>query len=439
MKTEERNSREAAAKKGKEAPTEELETQACRQMSETIEEQVRHQMRVLKQGAVNLIGEEELEEKVRRSILTGRPLTVKFGMDPSAPDLHLGHAVVLRKLKQLQDLGHTIVIVIGDFTAKIGDPTGKSKGRKAMSDGEVLVNAQTYQEQVFCILDREKTQVRYNGEWLELLQLNEVLQLASTVTVARMLERDDFQNRFRGGVPIGLHEFFYPLMQAYDSVALGADLELGGTDQTFNVLMGRTLQKERGQECQAALFMPILEGIDGAEKMSKSLGNYIGIHEDAKQMFTKVMQVPDKLILKYFELATDIQPEELDGIKEQLADGCNPKDMKLRLAREITLLYCGAEETAQAESFFREAFTQKGVPQEADCLQVVSESGNLYDCVRPLIQAGCVASGGALRRLIAQGGVQKNGARVESLEEPVRNGDVLKIGKRKFMQVEISE
>lgn len=425
------------AERNKEKPVQEM--RAAEEMTqEELEARVRHQMRVVKQGAAELIGEEELEEKIRRSLLAGKPLTVKFGMDPSAPDLHLGHAVALRKLKQLQDLGHTIVIVIGDFTAKIGDPTGKSKGRKAMSDREVLVNAQTYQEQVFHILDREKTQVRYNGEWLELLQLNEVLELASAVTVARMLERDDFQNRFQNGVPIGLHEFFYPLMQAYDSVALEADLELGGTDQTFNVLMGRALQRERGQACQAALFMPILEGTDGVEKMSKSLGNYIGIHEDAKQIFTKVMQVPDKLILKYFELATDIQPEELDKIREQLADGCNPRDMKLRLAREITCLYCGEEETDRAERFFREAFTKKGIPGEADRLQMVSESGTLYDCVRPLIQAGCVASGGALRRLIAQGGVQKNGVRVESLEEPVRNGDVLKVGRRRFLQVEIS-
>ena len=249
--------------------------------------QVRHQMRVIRQGAEELIGEPELEQKVARSISTGRPLIIKFGMDPSAPDIHLGHAVPLRKLKQMQDLGHTIVIVIGDFTAKIGDPTGKSKGRKAMTEQEVFLNAQTYQEQIFRILDREKTQVRFNGEWLELLNLNEVLQLASTVTVARMLERDDFQNRFRGGIPIGLHEFFYPLMQAYDSVELKADLELGGTDQTFNILMGRQLQRDRKQEPQAAMFMPLLEGIDGVEKMSKSLGNYIGISEDARTIDRK--------------------------------------------------------------------------------------------------------------------------------------------------------
>ncbi len=399
--------------------------------------QVRHQMRVIRQGAEELIGESELEQKVARSISTGRPLIIKFGMDPSAPDIHLGHAVPLRKLKQMQDLGHTIVIVIGDFTAKIGDPTGKSKGRKAMTEQEVFLNAQTYQEQIFRILDREKTQVRFNGEWLELLNLNEVLQLASTVTVARMLERDDFQNRFRGGIPIGLHEFFYPLMQAYDSVELKADLELGGTDQTFNILMGRQLQRDRKQEPQAAMFMPLLEGIDGVEKMSKSLGNYIGISEDARTMFTKVMQVPDALIVKYFELATDILPEDLDKIKEALADGCNPRDCKLVLAKTITSLYHSAEDTAEAENFFREAFTDRKVPDQAEILEAVLESGTLFDCVRPLVNAGIVESGAQFRRLIAQGGVQKNGVRVNQLEEPVQSGDVLKVGKRRFVQVKM--
>ena len=399
--------------------------------------QVRHQMRVIRQGAADLIGEEELEKKVAGSIRAGHPLTIKFGMDPSAPDLHLGHAAALRKLKHLQDLGHKIVIVIGDFTAAIGDPTGRSKGRRAMAAEEVLANAKTYQEQVFRILDREKTQVRYNGEWLSRLTMAKVLEMASVTTVARMLERDDFQNRFRNGVPIGLHEFFYPLLQAYDSVELQADLELGGTDQTFNILMGRTLQKERGQEPQAALFLPLLEGIDGKEKMSKSLGNYIGICEDARTMFTKVMQVPDKLIVKYFELATDILPEELDGIKERLADGCNPKDSKLLLARSITGLYHGEEETGDAERFFREAFTEKTVPEQADGLPVVMESGTLYDCIRPLVNAGIVSSGGQFRRLLAQGGVKKNGVPVSALEEPVQTGDVLKVGKRSFVRVEM--
>lgn len=403
---------------------------------EKMEELVRHSMRVIRQGAAELIGEEELEEKLRGSVLAGKPLTVKFGMDPSAPDLHLGHAVALRKLKQLQDLGHNIVVVIGDFTGRIGDPTGRSRGRKALTDREVLVNAQTYQEQLFHILDREKTQVRYNGEWLETLSLGEMLELASTVTVARMLERDDFQNRFRSNIPIGLHEFFYPLMQAYDSVVLEADLELGGTDQTFNILMGRNLQRERGQKCQAALFMPVLEGIDGVEKMSKSLGNYIGIHEDARAMFTKVMQVPDNLIVKYFELATDISPEELDRVKEQLADGGNPRDAKLLLARTITALYNGEEAARGAEKFFREAFTNRQIPEDADTLRIIMERGNLLDCIRPLVNGGYVASGAELRRLVTQGGVRRNGERVENMEEKIQTGDVLQIGKRRFVRIE---
>ena len=403
--------------------------------NETIEQQVNHQMRIIKQGAVNLVGEEELEAKLKNSIFTGKPLTVKFGMDPSAPDIHIGHAVVLRKLKQLQDMGHTIVIIIGDFTAKIGDPTGRSKGRKAMTEQEVLVNAQTYQEQIFHILNREKTQVCYNGEWLELLQLDEVLKLASTITVARMLERNDFENRFRNNVPIGLHEFFYPLMQAYDSVVLEADLELGGTDQTFNILMGRSLQKDRGMEPQAALFMPILEGIDGVEKMSKSLGNYIGIYEDAKTMFRKIMQIPDSIIIKYFELTTDILPEELDEIKGALAAGQNPKESKLLLARTVTSLYHTPEETAAGEKFFEEAFTKKEIPQEVESLEIVAQQRNLFDCITPFVEGGLVNSGGELRRLVVQGGVRKNGVPVTGMEDSIKDGDVLRIGKKKFVKL----
>lgn len=407
--------------------------------NETIKEQVKQQMRIIKQGAANLVGEEELEAKLERSILTGKPLVVKFGMDPSAPDIHVGHAVVLRKLKQLQDMGHTIVIIIGDFTAKIGDPTGKSKGRKAMTEQEVLVNAQTYQEQIFHILDKEKTQVRYNGEWLEQLQLDEVLKLAATITVARMLERDDFEKRFRNNIPISLHEFFYPLMQAYDSVVLEADLELGGTDQTFNILMGRSLQKDKGMEPQAALFMPILEGIDGVEKMSKSLGNYIGIDEDAKSMFQKVMQIPDALIIKYFELTTDILPQELDEVKAALEAGQNPKESKLLLARTLTSLYHTAEETEAGEKFFREAFTNKEIPEEIDSLEIPVKQKNFFDCLTPLVEAGLVKSGSEFRRLVTQGGVRKNGAVVSDMEETIMDGDVLKIGKKKFVRVVLTK
>lgn len=404
---------------------------------EAIRQEAERQMRIIKKGAAEVIGEEELRAKLERSIGTGKPLTVKFGMDPSAPDLHLGHAVALRKLKQMQDLGHKIVVVIGEFTGRIGDPTGKSKGRKALTDREVLLNAQTYQEQMFCILDEKKTEVRFNGEWLELLQLEEALRLASTMTVARMLERDDFQNRYTQGTPIGLHEFFYPLMQAYDSVALEADVELGGTDQTFNVLMGRQLQRDWGMEPQAAVFMPILEGLDGVEKMSKSLGNHIGVMEDARTMFKKIMEVPDRLIARYFELATDILPQELEKIKEELADGCNPRDMKLRLAADVTDLYHSGEEAEDARRFYEEAFARKAVPEKADGLQVVMERGNLYDVIPALLRDKLIESGSGFRRLLAQGGISLNGERAGNLEIRINMGDVLKIGKKRFVRLEL--
>lgn len=405
-------------------------------ISETeVKQEVERQMRIILKGALKLIGEEELREKLARSVRTGKPLNVKLGLDPSAPDIHLGHAVVLRKLKQMQDLGHQIVIIIGDFTGKIGDPTGKAKGRKALSDREVLLNAQTYQEQIFRVLDREKTQVRYNGEWLELLDLTEILKMASTVTVARMLERDDFQNRYAHNIPIGLHEFFYPLMQAYDSVAIRADLELGGSDQTFNILMGRSLQKDYGMEPQAALFMPILEGLDGVEKMSKSLGNYIGVQEEAKVMFRKVMEVPDSLITRYFALATDILPEKLDDVEKALENGENPRDWKLLLARTVTALYHSEEETRAAEEFFKQAFTKKEIPRDIPELEMTAAESNLLDTAEVLVRAGMLTSKSELRRLLMQGGVSLNGERVCDPEIPIKNGDVLKLGKKRFAKI----
>ncbi len=413
---------------------------------EAVNSEAARQMRIISQGAAQIIGEDDLKAKLARSVRTGTPLTVKLGLDPSAPDIHLGHAVVLRKLKQMQDMGHHIVIIIGDFTGRIGDPTGKSKGRKALSDREIMQNAQTYQEQVFRVLDPEKTTVRYNGEWLELLKLEEILKLASTVTVARMLERDDFQNRYLNNTPIGLHEFFYPLMQAYDSAAIKADVEIGGTDQTFNILMGRSLQKDLGMEPQAALFMPILEGLDGVEKMSKSLGNYIGVKEDANVMFKKVMEVPDRLIIRYFELATDILPDKLDKIKESLKSGENPRDCKMLLARTVTALYHTPEETLAAEEFFHQAFSQKGIPEDIPVLRIDANSATLRgpahynkcrlgDLSPLLVQEGFVASGSEFRRLLSQGGVRVNMEKESSMNREVENGDVLKIGKKKFLRI----
>ena len=417
---------------------EELTTNETRLSCESLSQETERQLKIILKGAASVVNEEDLRARLARSIRSGVPLTVKLGLDPSAPDIHLGHAVVLRKLKQIQDLGHRIVIIIGDFTGKIGDPTGKSKGRRALSDQEVLIIAQTYQEQVFRILDRDKTVVRYNGEWLELLTMTEIINLASTVTVARMLERDDFQNRYTHNIPIGLHEFFYPLMQAYDSVAIRADMELGGTDQTFNILMGRSLQKDWQMEPQTALFMPILEGLDGVEKMSKSLGNYIGILEEAQVMFKKVMEIPDSLILKYFALATDILPEELERIEDALARGENPKDYKLLLARTITGLYHTPEQTRGAEEFFHQAFTNKGIPENVPQLPLPGSCACLQDLISPLLAEKWIVSGSEFRRLLSQGGVRLNGVRVCDLGTPIGDGDVLKIGKKKFVRLRIS-
>lgn len=446
-----RESANSAERRNMEAKTEtktdvQAETETAR---DEVRQEADRQMRMILKGAQEIVGEEELCAKIERSLREKKPLIVKLGLDPSAPDIHLGHAVVLRKLRQMQDMGHQIVIIIGDFTGRIGDPTGKTKGRKAMSSDEVLVNALTYQEQIFKVLDRERTEVRYNGEWLELMNFEEVLRLAMTTTVARMLERDDFQNRFRNNIPIGLHEFFYPLMQAYDSVAVHADLELGGTDQTFNILMGRTLQKAMGQEPQAAIFMPILEGLDGVEKMSKSLGNYIGVNEEAQVMFKKVMEVPDALILRYFELATDEPPQRIEQIGKELEAGRNPRDVKLELARIITALYHGQEEAQRGETFYHEAFSQKVVPEDVPCLYVTPQrpdmpegeaaSVPLQRLFAALAAAGYGESASRLRGMVSQGGIRLNGEKVSDLKTAVTDGDVLRIGKKQFVRVRFTE
>ncbi len=396
---------------------------------------VQEQIRIITKGVNTLVNEEELSAKLQKSREENRPLTIKLGLDPSAPDIHLGHAVVLRKIKQMQDLGHRAVILIGDFTGKIGDPTGKSKGRVALTDEQVQENAKTYCEQIFKVLDKDKTEVRFNSEWLGKLKFEEVLKLAATSTVARMMERDDFQKRFASNTPIGLHEFFYPLMQAYDSVHIKADIELGGTDQTFNILMGRTLQKTMGQEQQIAIFMPILEGLDGVEKMSKSLGNYIGVSESAQVMFKKVMEVPDALILKYFELATDMHPDEIDIIKERLEKGENPRDIKYHLAETITGLYHTTEELEEAKNYYEAAFSKKAIPDHIPELVLEGERNTLQSIMPQLVKEKFVPSSNEFKRLLMQGGVQLNQIKVTSLEQEIGLGDVLKIGKKKFVRM----
>lgn len=398
----------------------------------TIEEQ----MKIIKKGVTDLIQEEELREKLRVSIRDNRPLIIKLGLDPSAPDIHLGHAVVLRKIKQIQDLGHKAVIIIGDFTGRIGDPTGKSKARKRLTKEQVEENATTYIKQIFQILDPNKTEVRFNSEWLSKLNFEAVLKLASTTTVARMLEREDFQNRYKNHEPISLNEFFYPLMQGYDSIEVNADIELGGTDQTFNILMGRTLQKSVGKEQQIAIFMPILEGLDGIEKMSKSLGNYIGIQESAEVMFKKVMEIPDNLIIRYFELATDEHPDFIENIRQKLEDGGNPRDIKIYLAHSITELYHGSVEAEKAEEYFNTVYKDGGIPENIPEMSLPLGTETLLDLVPLLIKEQFIPSGSELRRLIKQGGVQLNGDKVLDVDLIFMEDDnVLKIGKKKFIRI----
>lgn len=387
-------------------------------------------------GADEIIGLDTLKEKLKKSNEENRPLIVKLGLDPSAPDIHLGHTVVLRKMKQLQDLGHKIVIIIGDFTGKIGDPTGKAKGRKALSTEQVLENAKTYEKQIFKILDKEKTDVRFNSEWLSKLSFEETIKLASTMTVARMLEREDFKKRYESQIPISIHEFFYPLMQGYDSVVLNADIELGGTDQRFNVLMGRMLQKEYGQESQTTIFMPLLEGLDGKEKMSKSLGNYIGIDEDADVMFEKAMRIPDELIIKYFNLVTDIHPDIIDGIEKELNDGSiNPRDIKMRLAREITLLYNNEEKTKSAEERFKKVFQKGQIP---DNIEVIKVNKNNLDISEILVNNNFVKSKNELRRISNQGGLKVNENKISDLSKvEIEDKMIIQIGKKKFVCIEL--
>lgn len=395
------------------------------------------QLKIICKGVQQCVNEEELLAKLTKSYKDNKPLTVKLGLDPSAPDIHLGHAVVLRKIKQLQDLGHEAVIVIGDFTGRIGDPTGKSKGRVALSDQQVKENAQTYCEQIFKVIDKDKTTVRFNSEWLSKLSFENVIELAATITVARMLERDDFQNRYKNGISIGLHEFFYPLMQAYDSIELKADIELGGTDQTFNILMGRALQRDFGQEQQIALFMPILEGIDGVEKMSKSLGNYIGVNEPAEVMFKKVMEIKDDLIIKFYELATDEHPDEIKKIRLELLKGANPRDIKYRLATIITSLYHSQEELSKAIAFYDAAFSKKSIPDDIPDLVINYDSDTVRDIISQLVEKGYVKSKSEFIRLLRQGGIQLNGEKLneDDLNQVLYNADVIKIGKKQFIRI----
>ncbi|MGL5651466.1 MAG: tyrosine--tRNA ligase [Paraclostridium sp.] len=392
------------------------------------------QIRIISKGVDEIIGIEDLKNKLEKSQKENKPMVVKLGLDPSAPDIHLGHTVVLRKMKQLQDLGHKVIIIIGDFTGKIGDPTGKSKARKALSTEQVLENAKTYEEQILKVLDKEKTEIVFNSEWLSKLSFEEAISLASTTTVARMLEREDFKKRYESQTPISLHEFFYPLMQGFDSVEIKADIELGGTDQRFNVLMGRSLQKEFNQEPQVTIFMPLLEGLDGKDKMSKSLGNYIGIDEQANVMYEKAMTIPDELIIKYFELVTDIHPDVVDKIKLDLEENrVNPRDIKMNLAKEIVKLYHEEEKAIEAENRFKEVFQKGQIPNDIKTIEVLKSE---FDLIGELVKNKLVSSKSEVRRLITQGGVKVNNEKLDDIKNiNINDTMIVQVGKKKFIKI----
>ncbi len=404
--------------------------------------EIENQLAIMLKGVAQHTDIPEIRQKLIKVKEEGRPLRIKLGLDPSAPDIHIGHSVVLRKIRQLQDLGHEAVIIIGDYTGMIGDPTGKSKTRKQLSQADVERNANTYMEQIFKIIDRERTKVHYNSEWLGKMNFGDVIELAAKCTVARMLERDDFNNRYTNHLPLSVHEFFYPLMQAYDSVAVKADMELGGTDQTFNILMGRNIQRDYGQEPQLTLFMPLLEGTDGVEKMSKSLGNYIGISEEPEVIFEKVMKIPDSLIIKYYNLCTDVHPEEIAKLERKLEEGTNPRDIKMMLAGEITELYHGKEAADGAGEHFKTVFQKSEIPENAPVLFLDAglETALGEQIVNALVEKGYYKSKNEVRRMFKQGGVCFDGEKVlDSQDIPEGgNGHVLKMGKGKFFRVSIA-
>lgn len=400
----------------------------------TLEEQ----LRLIKHGVENLLPEEDFKKKLAKSIAENKPLKIKLGLDPTAPDIHLGHTVVLRKLKTFQDLGHQIIILIGDFTARIGDPTGKSVTRPPLDEAAVAHNAKTYKEQIFKVLDESKTKVVYNSEWLSKLSFEDVLKLSAKYTVARMLERDDFQKRYTEGRPIGVHEFMYPLMQGYDSVALEADIEFGGTDQTFNLLMGRHLQEEYGQAPQTIITMPILEGLDGVQKMSKSLGNYIGISEAPTEMYGKAMSIPDELMMRYFMLVTDMSIEEQEELSKALEAGtAHPRDTKMKLAHTIVRLYHGEAAADEAQEQFIRVFQKHDLPTDIPEYAMAKPAEPVY-VPQLLTDAGLTASNSEARRSIKAGAFKINGEKCSDENIELVEDMVLQVGKRKFIKIKFN-
>jgi tyrosyl-tRNA synthetase len=392
------------------------------------------QLAELKRGTTEILLESELLTRLRR----GKPLRIKAGFDPTAPDLHLGHTVLINKMRRFQDFGHEVIFLIGDFTGQIGDPTGRNATRPPLTPEQIQANAKTYQEQVFKILDPERTRVVFNSEWFNKMGSAGIIQLAARHTVARMLERDDFSKRYKSGQPIAIHEFLYPLVQGYDSVALQADVELGGTDQKFNLLVGRQLQESYGQEPQVVLTTPLLEGLDGVNKMSKSLGNYIGVTEDADSMFGKLMSISDELMWRYFDLLSFRANAELEGLRTQLAEGRNPMEIKFELALEITTRFTGAAAAEQARQNFSSRSQRREIPEHIET-KIVAIDGESIGLAALLKQAGLSESTSAANRLIQQGAVRMDGERVEDIKTTLKPAParLFQVGKRLFAQVEI--
>jgi tyrosyl-tRNA synthetase len=400
------------------------------------------QLQIIKRGTVEILPEDELVRKLKHSFKTKTPLQIKAGFDPTAPDIHLGHTVLLEKMRQFQELGHEVVFLIGDFTGMIGDPTGKSEIRKPLTREEVMENAETYKKQAFKVLDPEKTKVVFNSEWMEKMTANDIIRLSAKHTVARMLERDDFKKRYAGEQPIGIHEFMYPLIQGYDSVELHADVELGGTDQRFNMLVGRELQKEHGEEQQVVIMMPLLEGLDGINKMSKSLGNYIGITDTPKDMCGKIMSVSDELMARYYELLSHITLDELNKLKEGLKDGTvHPMESKKSLALEIVERYYNNETALKAKEEFENIFKKKGLPDDIPVFQLEDNEDIWLPQLMKQSDAINISSTGEGIRLIKQGGVSVDGVKWTNPKEPlsVDKERILKVGKREFLRIRPKE
>ena len=397
---------------------------------------IEEQLRVIKNGAEEIISEEELVKKLEKSRKTGKPLRIKQGFDPTAPDIHLGHTVGIRKLRDFQELGHTVVLIIGDYTGMVGDPTEKDSTRPRLTHEEVMKNAKTYEKQFFKILDEDKTEIRYNGEWFAEMNFKEVMDLASHFTVARIMERDDFEKRYKEGNPISIHEFFYPLMQGYDSVAIKSDVELGATEQKFNLLAARQVQREYGLEPQIALTMPVIEGIDGQSRMSKSTGNYIGIDESPREMFGKIMSIPDNLILKYFTLLTDYSVDELKEIENKLNDeNFNPMELKKELGEYIVETYHNADKAKKARSGFEKVFSQNKLPEDIEAIELSEEESQMR-LFKLISKYNFTSSNGQAKRLMKQGGVKVDNETITDLQYKLdKNSEsIIKIGKKRFVK-----